>query len=62
LHTDGLVELPGKSRRQGREDLLAAGVQTAGLPLDRAVEEMVDRILGPEPASHDDVLLMGIEV
>ncbi len=65
LYTDGIIEGFGdrkKNRDQGLEQLLEACAATAGLPIDRAVDEIVNRISPAGSAPQDDLLLLGVEV
>lgn len=65
LYTDGLTERfdsDKQSRTLGEEALLALCQDCQNLPLDRAVETIVDNIVGQQAAQEDDLVLMGVEV
>jgi sigma-B regulation protein RsbU (phosphoserine phosphatase) len=65
LYTDGLVERFGARRQsveQGTRRLLALADEARELPLDRAVDRMVEACLTPGEPQQDDVVLLGMEV
>jgi sigma-B regulation protein RsbU (phosphoserine phosphatase) len=62
LYTDGLLERPGKTFAQGQAALLDACEKTRPLPLEDALEEILQSILPKETNPADDVVLLGVEV
>jgi len=65
LFTDGLTErfdANRQSRSLGEETLLSLCQDSQNLPLDQAVENIVQSIVGPHSTQEDDLVLMGVEV
>ena len=61
LYTDGLVERRGESPDEGIERLVAAVLQTVGLPAAEAVDTIVDMMVEPDPADDLALLLVRLE-
>lgn len=57
LYTDGLVERPGEDLSEGMERLRRETVELHGLPPDRFLDALVDRI---GPTRGDDVALLAL--
>lgn len=62
LYTDGLVERSGRTLALGQEELLAACAATAGMPLEDALDSLLQILLPKEELRKDDVVLLMTEV